>query len=72
MKKSTRVNRYLAVDQYGTKMIIKGATPRKAIMEATGSTYANAIYVGHQNYSMKKVGYYSGGAWYNIFKMESI
>lgn len=70
MKKT--VNRYFAVDQYGTKVVIKGSTPRKAIMEFTGSKYANPIYIGQQPTSMKKVGYYISGTWWTIFKMEAI
>lgn len=70
MKKT--INRYLAVDQYGTKAVIKGTTPRKAIMEFTGSSYANPIYMGQVPASVKKVGYYISGSWWTIFKMESI
>ena len=56
---------YLAVDQYGRKIILETKHPRKELMELMGATYAQKMYVGEGTH----IGWIVAGHWFGVMKL---
>lgn len=62
---------YLAIDQYGNKLLLKGKHPRKALLDKLGRSRAEKMYVDKVDGSFAHIGYIVAGSWYTIYKLEA-
>lgn len=64
---------FLAISQYGEKVVLHGKYPRKALLEYTGKRSAWKIYQDSDQGDSRHIGYGIGGdksgIWYTIYKL---
>jgi hypothetical protein len=67
------MNKYLAIDQYGNKIVFQTDTrhPRKALLEHVGGKHAQKMYVDKLDGSSVHVGYIVAGCWWKIYNVTS-
>ena len=70
--KVKKVHKFIAFDQYGNRHLIKGTTPRKALMEFHGVNYARPIFADRANGKSEKVGWNIGDCWYDVYRLEKV
>lgn len=57
----------LAIDQYGTKLLLDGEHPRKELLEILQASHAEKMYIDTASGETKHIGYVVAGMWYRFY-----
>jgi hypothetical protein len=57
---------YIAIDQYGNRVMCRTRHPRKELMAYMGRQHVDKMYVGDDDH----VGYVIGGAWWSLYHVD--
>lgn len=66
------MNKYLAIDQYGEKIIFEGDKhPRKALLDKLCVKHAQKMYVDTLDGRSLHIGYIVAGGWWTIYNVTN-
>lgn len=60
---------YLAIDQYGHKLLLESKYPRKELLAYHNTSHADKVYVDTKEGTSRHIGYVVSGYWYTLYKL---
>jgi hypothetical protein len=66
------MRKWLAIDQYGNRVVYESETPRKTLLERVGKKSARNSYRDNADGSARHVGWIVGGSWYDVYLLTPL